>query len=280
MVAMILIVALSLVLWMLPVSTIGAKSGVSPILECVKDNGDGTYTAYFGYENYDETETVIPVGDSNKITGGVLSGQDQGQPTTFEYPVPGHPDGRMGRTPWYPNAAFSVVFDGSNLVWTLDGRTATASDNPAQQCPETYTIKTSYTGGPANISPEGETTIKKHPDICFDFAAAPGADYDICDVKLNGESVPLQGANKFEWTICDVDQDYDLVIHICHEPVPEETEPTPPPEETVEVEALTEGEVEVLAFTGPNMLAYIAGFAFLMIAGLAGFALRTAKSRK
>jgi pimeloyl-ACP methyl ester carboxylesterase len=89
---------------------------IRPILECVANNGDGTYTAYFGYKNENATAVSIPIGVDNKFTPGPLL---RGQPQTFQ----------PGRTPYYPQAHFSVVFDGSNLVWTLWGRTATASQS-------------------------------------------------------------------------------------------------------------------------------------------------------
>ena len=100
---------------------LGNAKTLRPILECVMENDDGSYTAFFGYKNENEGDITIPVGPSNKFSP---SPADRGQPTTFE----------AGRTPYWPNAAFSVPFDGENLVWTLDGRTATASDNPAQRC--------------------------------------------------------------------------------------------------------------------------------------------------
>ena len=89
---------------------------IRPILECVVDNRDGTYTAYFGYLNGNDFPVSIEVGDRNKFSP---TPQDRGQPTTFE----------SGRTSYWPDAAFNVDFDGNNLVWTLDGRTATASRN-------------------------------------------------------------------------------------------------------------------------------------------------------
>ena len=96
---------------------------VSPVLECVDHNNDGTYTAHFGYYNANDVEVDIPVGDDNKFTG--IGSQDGGQPETF----------LAGRV----YDAFTVDFDGSNIVWSLKGpdgntRTATASDNPAQAC--------------------------------------------------------------------------------------------------------------------------------------------------
>ena len=82
---------------------------VRPILECVADNGDGSYTAFFGYRNHNDTAVDIPVGPRNKFTP---SPEDRGQPTRF------HP----GRTPHYPNVSFGVVFDGSEIEWHLDGQ--------------------------------------------------------------------------------------------------------------------------------------------------------------
>ncbi len=106
---------------------------ISPILECVAQVGDGKAVAFWGYENKNEFGVNIPVGPNNKMTGGGLTGQGQGQPSFFEYPAPNFPSQtRMGRTGFYPNNAFSVEFDNSsNLVWTLEApngtrKTATA----------------------------------------------------------------------------------------------------------------------------------------------------------
>lgn len=108
---------------------------VSPILECVANLDDGAYRAFFGWENPNEFDVTIPVGAENKFTGGAIDGNDQGQTTEFTYPAPNFPnDDRMGRTGFYPDHAFSVDFDGSELVWTLNGKTATASDG-SKQCP-------------------------------------------------------------------------------------------------------------------------------------------------
>lgn len=87
---------------------------VRPVLECVTNNGDGTYTAYFGYKNENSVSVYIPVGSKNKFTP---TPQDRRQKTVF---LPG----RNYR-------AFTVNFNGSNLVWTLNGRTSTASSNSA-----------------------------------------------------------------------------------------------------------------------------------------------------
>jgi hypothetical protein len=87
---------------------------VRPVLECVRNNGDGTYTAFFGYKNDNNVSVYIPVGNKNKFTP---TPQDRGQPRVFE-------SGRHYKV-------FTVNFNGSNLVWTLNGRTSTASSNSA-----------------------------------------------------------------------------------------------------------------------------------------------------
>ncbi|WP_448522309.1 IPT/TIG domain-containing protein [Schleiferia thermophila] len=87
---------------------------VRPVLECVRNNGDGTYTANFGYKNDNDVSVYIPIGNRNKFTP---TPQDRGQTRIF---LPG----RKYRV-------FTVNFNGSNLVWTLNGRTSTASSNSA-----------------------------------------------------------------------------------------------------------------------------------------------------
>ena len=89
---------------------------LTPILECVVDNGNGSYTAFFGYNNPSDSVVNVAVGNRNKFTP---TPQNRGQPTSFE----------PGRTPYWPDAAFSVDFNGEPLVWTLTGKTATASRN-------------------------------------------------------------------------------------------------------------------------------------------------------
>lgn len=87
---------------------------VSPILECVIDNGDGTYTAHFGFLNPNDSTVTVPLGDDNRFVGG--------NPNTD--PMTEFPPGRSG---FWPDSAMEVVFDGSNLVWVLQGKTSTAS---------------------------------------------------------------------------------------------------------------------------------------------------------
>lgn len=122
-----------------------AQPKISPVLECVTDNDDGTYTARFGYNNTGAEAKELPIGPVNRFN---RPSHDQGQPARFD------PGRHVG--------SFSVVFDGGNLVWTLQSngksRTATASDHPDQRCaPEVSGNK---------ISPIAECVVKE-PDGTF-----------------------------------------------------------------------------------------------------------------
>lgn len=87
---------------------------VIPVLDCVRNNGDGTYTAFFGYENQNEVSIYIPIHSQNKISPAPW---DRGQPGVF----------RSGR--W--EKVFSVSFSNGNIIWHLLNRIATASSNSA-----------------------------------------------------------------------------------------------------------------------------------------------------
>lgn len=97
---------------------------ITPLLECVIDNGNGTYTAHFGYENPNDETVNIPIGSNNNFTG--TGNQNEGQPTSFE----------SGRTDYFPDAEFTVTFDeDSTLVWHLNGKTVSVTKN-SKQCVE------------------------------------------------------------------------------------------------------------------------------------------------
>jgi hypothetical protein len=74
-----------------------------PLLDCVVNNGDGTYTAHFGYLNAGSEVIDLPVGSKNMFVGG---DKDRGQPTAF---FPGeHP------------SEFTVVFGALETIkWML-----------------------------------------------------------------------------------------------------------------------------------------------------------------
>jgi cellulose synthase/poly-beta-1,6-N-acetylglucosamine synthase-like glycosyltransferase len=97
---------------------------ITPILECVDDNGDGTYRAHFGYDSPNNVVKNIPVGNKNKFTPNP---KDRGQTTSFQ-------PGRIVDD-------FRVTFNGSNLSWYLkspNGQSATVvanSNSPRCQAP-------------------------------------------------------------------------------------------------------------------------------------------------
>jgi hypothetical protein len=96
---------LSLALMPLVQRVAEAQGGTTlvPLLECVENNGDGTYTAYFGYLNTTGSTITLAVGPKNMFVGG---DKDRGQPTVF-----------------YPGehlSEFSVTFDAlDTLKWML-----------------------------------------------------------------------------------------------------------------------------------------------------------------
>lgn len=100
---------------------------VSLIFECWSDNDDGTYTAYFGYENREGADVEV----ESSLSGNVIS--NTAIPGTFTYPAtPSYvSETRQGRTQFYNvdgTNAFSATWDGTgNLVWSGAGKTATAS---------------------------------------------------------------------------------------------------------------------------------------------------------
>jgi hypothetical protein len=90
------------------------EAALRPVLECVLELREDRYVAFFGYANSFDEPVELEVGSNNRFSPGPI---DRGQPSIFP----------VGRSAPYPEAAFSVIFDGKPLVWFLDGRTATAS---------------------------------------------------------------------------------------------------------------------------------------------------------
>jgi uncharacterized repeat protein (TIGR01451 family) len=95
---------------------------VIPVLECVDRLSDGDYFAHFGYLNRGAEAVDIGIGPNNAFTPAP---EDRGQPRRFQ----------PGRAP----DVFQVRFHGT-LVWTLDGRTATASPS-AERCARPATLR-------------------------------------------------------------------------------------------------------------------------------------------
>ncbi len=87
-----------------------SQQSLLPVLDCVTQTNDTTYTAWFGYENDDTTSIFVPVGPQNKFSP---TPNDRTQPTIFS-------TGRQDKI-------FSLVFNGKNLTWKLNGNEVVAS---------------------------------------------------------------------------------------------------------------------------------------------------------
>jgi hypothetical protein len=117
------------------VAQAGGGHSLVPLLECVDDNGDGTYTAHFGYLNQSYATITLPIGPKNMFVPGQ---EDYGQPTVF---LPGE----------HLNV-FSVVFPGTEeLKWMLkadgDRRHQVVATAEFEACLTTTGMATS-TGAP------------------------------------------------------------------------------------------------------------------------------------
>jgi|WetSurMetagenome_2_1015567.scaffolds.fasta_scaffold04994_5 hypothetical protein len=82
------------------------------VVNCVRNNGDHTYTAFFGYNNSNNESVFISIGADNFFNPIQLF-SDRGQPNIF--------------LPGVHSSVFSVVFDGNDLPWYLNGTNATAN---------------------------------------------------------------------------------------------------------------------------------------------------------
>jgi Coenzyme PQQ synthesis protein D (PqqD) len=104
-----------------------------PLLECVDDNGDGTFTAHFGYLNQSDAAITLPIGPKNMFVPGQL---DYGQPTVFQ--------------PGEHLNVFSVVFPATEeLKWMLkadgDKRHQVVASSTSDNCTPTTTFETETT---------------------------------------------------------------------------------------------------------------------------------------
>ncbi len=97
---------------------------ISPIVDSLVTNCDGTYTAYFGYFNRNSSTVTVATGANNRFSP---LPQDRGQTTEF----------LAGRQ----RKVFAVSFSGpGNLVWTLkspNGQQSTATAGPGAALPAT-----------------------------------------------------------------------------------------------------------------------------------------------
>ena len=98
-----------------PMADIACKD-LTPIVECVWNNGDGTSTIAWGYDNPSTDTLMIDIGAKNKMASGA---DDQGQGTLF---TPG----------LHTNAFVTTVATGTNRTWTLgNNKASTSASTPA-----------------------------------------------------------------------------------------------------------------------------------------------------
>jgi hypothetical protein len=99
-----------------PMSDIACKD-LTPIVECVWSNGDGTYTIAWGYNNPSSDTLYIDFGGKNKMSPGA---DDQGQGTLF--------------LPGMHHNTFVTDHLGTNRTWTLgNNKVSPTGSTPA--CP-------------------------------------------------------------------------------------------------------------------------------------------------
>ena len=89
-----------------------AVGEVTPVLDCVRQNPNGTYTAVLGYTNKASVPITVPLGSRNRVAP---SSQDGRQPTTFQ---PGTQRGAFTIT------LTSTEYARSGNYWTVDGKLA------------------------------------------------------------------------------------------------------------------------------------------------------------
>ena len=149
---------------------------VTPIVECIVEEGSGSLIAYFGYDNRHGEPVTIPYGATSVITP---SAYDQQQPEV--YYMPQLVDGQPGRTPLYCEEdfndwAFAVRFDSTETVsWTLGDRTVTASSS-WQRCAD-------YVPGWQDVTVVPAAATLASPSVEASFSgnsfAVSGLDHDL-----------------------------------------------------------------------------------------------------
>lgn len=148
---------------------------ISPIVECSIFE-DGVYTIFWGYENrstFDGEQYVVSADEvTQSFTGGTAE-----LPEEFGYP--NVVDGRQGRTAFdqaEPNAFVTTLSPGETQVRTLDGRTATASQD-TKMCPGATLIVEKFT-----------LPLNFNQDFEFTLSSEGNDDFEDIDFTLNSSS--------------------------------------------------------------------------------------------
>ncbi len=125
-----------------PVTVQAGTGDVFPTLQCVDNNGDGTYTAHFGYINNSSSTVIIPYDPNSSKNMFTSNPKYRGQPSTF--------------LPGTHNYQFAVVFDGSKITWMIkeDNATRQKVDADANSgCPTPTTTPPPTTLPPTTLPP-------------------------------------------------------------------------------------------------------------------------------
>ncbi|MCX8207662.1 MAG: hypothetical protein N3G75_07495 [Methanothrix sp.] len=152
------------------------REALTPMVGCVNDNGDGTYTVTWGYSNPNKVAVKLPAGKRNMFRQGK---PHQGQPEIFE--------------PGVKENAFVTRFKDKKIEWVLDETAATA--DTAATCPSICIISGSDT-----------LCTNKEETYSANVPLVKGEKYDY-EWKLNGETigtkdeVTISGAGRKEGDI-------------------------------------------------------------------------------
>jgi hypothetical protein len=115
---------------------------IRPVVVCVRNNGDGTFAAFFGYRNDNPHTVIIPIGPENEFSPAPIN---RGQPTVFTASTENLAD----------DGVFEVAFADDSLKWTVQGHMAIA-DEHAPVCPakdEDAAISNASAGGQELLIP-------------------------------------------------------------------------------------------------------------------------------
>jgi hypothetical protein len=113
-----------------------AANGLSPTSNCAWDNGDGTFTAVFGYTNTSRKTYSIPLGANNQVYAGY---------STSDYWVPVDANPPTSFPPGSVASAVTVSFPaGGGAAWSIDGVYTTVTGSTTA-CPSS-TLATTTDG--------------------------------------------------------------------------------------------------------------------------------------
>ncbi len=148
------------------------RDAITPVVTCVSENKDGTYTAFFGYSNTNSYPVTINVGKNNQFTPPP---DGQGQPTSFE--------------PGSQAAVFAVVSKGDSLVWHLEEKTAEANKNSGGCAQAACGLD-----GPAALCKNKEETYSY--TVKEDAQFKQSYDWSMDEKPVgSGKSISLSGSN-------------------------------------------------------------------------------------